>query len=219
MEFIDGRHYDVKLSELERKTIRLWIDASATYPGTYAALGAGMVRVRFPIRMLVERCGGCHVTNPRQRSRSKPLLDFETTCNLSRPARSKLLRAPLAKSAGGLGKCGEDVFADTDDPCYRGILRALEAAGERLKEEKRFDMPGFRPDVAYVREMKRFGILPADVKPDDPIDVYQTDRDYWRSFWYVPEPTETEPATGPEPSDPRDFPPFDPRNPFRRRGM
>ena len=35
--------------------------------------------------------------------------------------------------------------------------------------------------------MKRFGILSADLEPDDPIDVYQTDERYWRSFWYVPQ--------------------------------
>jgi cytochrome c553 len=40
------------------------------------------------------------------------------------------------------------------------------------------------PSPHYIREMKRYGILPAslDVKAH-PIDVYATDEAYWRSFW------------------------------------
>ena len=45
-------------------------------------------------------------------------------------------------------------------------------------------MPGFRPNEHYVREMKRYGILRESSDPaGDPIDVYATDRAYWRSFW------------------------------------
>ena len=47
-------------------------------------------------------------------------------------------------------------------------------------------MPGFRPNEHYIREMQRFGILPADLKPDAPIDVYAVDRAYWDSFDYRP---------------------------------
>jgi len=43
------------------------------------------------------------------------------------------------------------------------------------------------PSSQYVREMKRYGILPGDLDPAaDPIDVYATDEAYWRSFWYEP---------------------------------
>ncbi len=63
------------------------------------------------------------------------------------------------------------------------------AAGkEQLDTIKRFDMPGFHPRIDWVREMKRFGILPADLKPDEPIDVYKTERRYWESLWYKPRP-------------------------------
>ena len=43
MKRLDGAHYKVKLSADEKKMIRLWIDTGATYPGTYAALGSGML--------------------------------------------------------------------------------------------------------------------------------------------------------------------------------
>jgi len=44
-----------------------------------------------------------------------------------------------------------------------------------------------RPSPLYIREMKRYGILPADFRSDrDPIDAYATDQAYWRSFWLEP---------------------------------
>jgi hypothetical protein len=47
-------------------------------------------------------------------------------------------------------------------------------------------MPGFRPNRHYIREMQRFGFLPKDLGPDDPIDHYATDQAYWASFWWRP---------------------------------
>jgi len=43
MKKLDGDHYDVKLSGHEKNMIRYWIEAGAPYPGTYAALGTGMI--------------------------------------------------------------------------------------------------------------------------------------------------------------------------------
>jgi hypothetical protein len=34
--------------------------------------------------------------------------------------------------------------------------------------------------------MKRYGVLLPDLPEDTPLDVYQTDRTYWRSLWYHP---------------------------------
>ena len=47
-------------------------------------------------------------------------------------------------------------------------------------------MPNFRPEPEYVREMKRYGILPEERQDGDPLDVYDTDRRYWESFWPPP---------------------------------
>ena len=47
------------------------------------------------------------------------------------------------------------------------------------------------PAVHYVREMKKYGILPADLPEDADIDVYATDRAYWRSLWYRPQMLQT----------------------------
>jgi len=183
MKLIDGSHYDAKLSDHEVKMVRLWIETSATYPGTYAALGCGMYGVGLPKAELSKRCGRCHGENvfPRGGGRRPGPL-----CNLSRPEKSRILRGPLVRAAGGLEACKEPIFANREDPLYRSLLAAIQAASKRLQEHKRFDMPGFRPNQHYIREMQRFGILPADLKADDPIDVYAVDRAYWDSFTYRP---------------------------------
>jgi len=123
----------------------------------------------------------------------------ERLYNLTAPEKSPVLLAPLAKAAGGWGVCrprkkantspardAAAVFADTADPDYRKILADVRATRRALDEVKRFDMPGFRPSRHYVREMKRYGILPPGLEAArEPIDVYATDETYWRSFWHV----------------------------------
>ncbi len=205
---IDGSHYGVRLSDEERWTVQLWIDTGATYPGTYAAVNTGIVagaeRTVGPI--VNRRCMTCHNTamplgprNPkRQRYVNVPVHYCLNLYNLTQPARSMILRAPLAKEAGGYGWCqtkpaaGQpaqpaEVFTSTEDSDYQAILRAIERAKTELYTLKRFDMPDFRPTRHYVREMIRYGILPPDTdRMKDRIDVYQTDRAYWRSLWYQP---------------------------------
>lgn len=231
MRLIDGSHYGAKPSERQRRMIRLWIETGATYPGTYAALGTGMVggfeivdrsirldrsdqewpSTKASMAALERRCGGCHdQTKPLPLSCSHlvgpggwggafrgapPWVDLtpndirrrwsrDLFYNLSRPEKSLLLLAPLAKVSGGLEGCGKPVFADRSDPDYQTILRAVQEAKGRLDEIKRFDMPGFRCRAEYVREMKRFGAISPDLPEGAPLDFYAVERDYWESFWY-----------------------------------
>ena len=137
--------------------------------------------------------------------------------NLTRPEKSLALLSPLARAAGGYAEGAPPpakkianshvipppdvvhpvIFASKDDPDFQKILVHLQAAGARLDEIKRFDMPGFRPRAEYVREMKRFGVLPAsfdDAK--DPINAYETDRKYWESMWFRPVNPPPHPAAG-----------------------
>jgi hypothetical protein len=107
--------------------------------------------------------------------------------NLTRPDKSMMLLAPLAKEAGGYGQCGASVFADTMDADYRLILALAAEAKGKLDEMKRFDMAGFVPRYDWVREMKRFGMLPGGHDPRDPVDYYAVERRYWESLWYVPQ--------------------------------
>jgi hypothetical protein len=158
--------------------------------------------------VLENRCGACH-TGPRklptspsddmgmapwQSSFTDPRTRFSRHAlyNLTRPEKSLLLLAPLAKEAGGYGICGgagrpaKAVFAGADDPDYRLLFVSILAAKDFLDTAKRFDMPGFRPGPEYTREMVRYGILPRTPESDTPIDVYATDRAYWESQWYRP---------------------------------
>ncbi len=106
MKLIDGSHYDARLSAHEQKMVRLWIDTSAVYAGTYAALG-GM--------------------------------------------------------------------------------------------EGPYHVPAFRPNEHYVREMQRYGVLPASFDlAADPINVYEVDQAYWRSFWHHPTGRRTPGGKSPE---------------------
>ena len=107
-------------------------------------------------------------------------------CNLDRPEKSLVLKAPLLKIAGGLDLCGGDVFKNTNDPDYQKILAGIRVGAKQLADGKRFDMPGFRANKYYIREMRRFGFLPQDLGPDDPVDHYATDQAYWKSFWWQP---------------------------------
>ena len=239
MKKIDAHHNKVKLSDVERTTMRLWIDASAQYPGTYASIGTGQIGgcwgANKYIRMMADnwpdtaaaaqavtrRCGKCHgrklprhvtdripVSFGDMLSWERPLSRFSRhrVYNLTNPAKSLVLTAPLAKTAGGYAEGKPDpkairenlaeapkpikhpvIFADKTDPDYRKILTHIRAAGAKLDEIKRFDMPGFKPSPHYIREMKRYKVLDDafDLKTRT-IDVYETDMKYWRSMWHKP---------------------------------
>ena len=247
---IDGSHHGVHVSPHELRKIKLWIDASATYAGTYAALGSGLFGSEMPSyekfpktwltreaewpsvqaakKVFARRCNECHqgdmrlpqspsdhlglrihhmpfygkdewhwtppwlrednMLRPGSEEWAKEYLDprniysHEILYNLSRPEKSVLLLAPLAKSGGGYGACGKAVFQDTADPDFQAILTPIEEAKVEMERLTRFNMPGFRPHPDYIREMIRYGVLPATHAIGDPIDVYEIDQKYWAVF-------------------------------------
>ena len=103
--------------------------------------------------------------------------------NFTRPAMSPLLLAPLARSSGGWESCGP-VFKSTDDPDYQQLLALIQQGKAELDAVPRYGTPGFRPNWQYIREMKRFGVLPAEFDPaGSPINIFATDQAYWKSLW------------------------------------
>jgi hypothetical protein len=182
-------------------------DPKAEHPVTYGTVNtrAALAGGESLEAILKRRCLTCHddalPLGPGM-YKTQDFLNVPKHClnlyNLSHPEKSMILLAPLAGEAGGYdwcktkredGKPGEPaaVFAGRDDPDFRAILGAIRTAKAELEDMKRFDMPGFRPNRHYMREMKRYGVLPADFDPaKDPIDVYETDRAYWRSLWHRP---------------------------------
>jgi hypothetical protein len=219
MKKLDPGHYGVRATPDERRMVRLWLETGAPYPGTYAALGTGMIGsytenqldrqdLTWPssapaVEALQRRCGSCHGEDkplPLSASDDRKLPPWEglkvadwrrrfsrhTVYNLTRPDQSMLLLAPLSADAGGYGLCGQTVFASASDPDYRKILAYVQEAKGKLEEIKRFDMPGFRPRVDWVREMTRYGLLPPEHDPAGPVDYYAVERAYWQSLWYGP---------------------------------
>ncbi len=227
LKLLDGTHYGVQATPSQKQLLRLWIESGAAYPGTYAALGCGMIgsyaenqeihtgadwpATRAAAAVIEKRCAACHaeparllplsLADERGVSFWEPSLDDprlltsrHIVFNLSRPAQSLLLLAPLAVSAGGWGLCRDPktrehktVFADTTDPGYQALMALCVAGKEDLtRDTRRFDMAGFRPRADWVREMKRYGILPADLDPAAPIDCYATEQRYWQSLWHTP---------------------------------
>jgi len=228
MKKLAGSHHNVKATPHEIDMVRYWIEAGAPYPGTYAALGCGMIGGngeskqdqsdrQWPstiaaAQAIKSRCADCHgrfLPLPLALSDNRNVPPWHgrpgyvmrhLVYNLSRPEQSLILLAPLSHKAGGYGLCKNrddagkpsgllTVFADTGDPDYQKILALCRAGKERLDKITRFDMPDFRPRQAYVREMKRYGILPKDLAADAHIDVYAVDQAYWRSLWHRAVPT------------------------------
>ncbi|MDA1273987.1 MAG: hypothetical protein O2960_08035 [Verrucomicrobia bacterium] len=259
LTMLDGSHYGVEATDHQKTMLRLWIESAAAYPGTYAALGSGMIgnyaeniqvntgadwpATQAAAKVIQDRCAGCHaepsrllpvnLADERGVSFWQPSLDDprlltsrHIVFNLSRPEKSLMLLAPLAKEAGGWGLCQStperglqassasgsraaadiagtspisdvkrpegraaavSVFASTRDPGYQAILAMIVAGKEFLEREStRFDMPQFKPRADWVREMKRYGVMPECVLPEDVTDVYTVERDYWKSLWHQP---------------------------------
>jgi len=240
LTMLDGSHHGVQATAQQKKLLRLWIETGAAYPGTYAALGCGMIgnyaennqvntgadwpETKAAAKVIREQCASCHeqpsrrlpltLADERGVSFWQPSLDDprlltsrHIVFNLSRPEQSLMLLAPLAKEAGGWGLCGATergsltrsnsgttagprspaVFASAADPGYQVILAMINAGRDFLEQNKRFDMTGFVPRTDWFREMKRYGMVPQCVKPEEATDVYAIEQDYWRSLWHHPE--------------------------------
>lgn len=137
----------VKLSAAERRRIYAWIDCNVPYYPTSAShdlsipgcrqiyppeLDAGLAEVG------LRRCAGCHAEGKAPRT-------FYT--RIDNPQDNPFLLAPLAKSAGGTERCGQGIFASTDDPDYQAILRTFEPASQALKARPRLDVVPVDPDA------------------------------------------------------------------------
>ena len=76
MKMLDGSHYQARLTPHEQDMVRYWIESAAVYPGTYAALGTGMIggypkskldtsdrewpSAQKATEAISRRCTGCH---------------------------------------------------------------------------------------------------------------------------------------------------------------
>ncbi|UDQ98906.1 hypothetical protein AAEX28_02180 [Lentisphaerota bacterium WC36G] len=80
------------------------------------------------------------------------------------------------------------IFESKNDPDYQKILAFINEGKKHLDVNKRWNMPGFKPSIHYIREMKKYGVIHEDFDINkDKIDFYQTDRIYWESMWHYPQ--------------------------------
>ncbi len=111
--------------------------------------------------------------------------------NMSRPECSGILLGPLAESAGGWGTC-KYRYKGKRDRVYGQLLAAMEESQAKYHSIPRFGMPQFQPNRQYIREMKRFGVLPMEFDAaKERVDYFELDEKYWRLFWYRPEKPES----------------------------
>lgn len=215
LDYLDGSHYDAKLTEPERRLVWMWVESAAPYAGTYAALRneaemglSGVGNVVFHQRggIIHKRCTPCHngtkqpkvpfnpPGHPDTRGISRSLARHERLVvdndplaryslhivqNLSRPEKSPMLLAPLAKSAGGWERCGV-VFKDRQDPDFQAMLQAIGQGKKNRERIARFATPAWNPNRQYLREMARYGILAGT---DTKVDPFATDAAYWNRLW------------------------------------
>lgn len=86
LKLLDGSHYEVRATPEQKRLLRLWIETGAAYPGTYAALGTGMIggyaenepvetdwkwpTTHAGAKVIEQRCAGCHAAPERLLPRS-----------------------------------------------------------------------------------------------------------------------------------------------------
>ena len=163
VQLLDAGHHDVALSPEEAERLYTWIEANVPYYATYEHTRPGTPGSRDAWSgtwsreldgLFKAHCAACHGGLDLRNNR------HSTWVNLSRPQYSRVLNAPLAKSAGGLELCETRNgapparFADRDDPVYRAMLRAIEQGARELAEKPRMDMPGAVP-APYEQDFGR----------------------------------------------------------------
>ncbi len=86
LTMLDGSHYGIRATPEQKQLLRLWVETGATYPGTYASLGTGMIggyaenrevdtdenwpTTHAGAKVITERCASCHEKPERLLPRS-----------------------------------------------------------------------------------------------------------------------------------------------------
>jgi len=135
----------VALSKEEWRRLVTWIDANAPYHDDFIDkrperkpydLAADAELGRTIATVHAKRCASCHAAADVSRV---------AWIDIHEPKRSLFLFAPLAKEAGGAGRCKESVYKDENDPDYQAVRRAVEAAAKRVWAEPRRDVKALAP--------------------------------------------------------------------------
>jgi hypothetical protein len=134
-----------KLSPNQWRTLVTWIDLNAPYhdrfvnkrqqPGAYNLPNdQALLKKISNIHKL--RCNSCH--DPVTVTRTDWI-------DILSPHLSLFLTAPLAKTAGGSGKCSDVIYKNTNDPDYQIILKLIDTAVKKAWEFPRRDLKALKP--------------------------------------------------------------------------
>lgn len=159
-EYFEGRHGGKEVPPADRRIIHEWIDAMIPYYPTtdYARREGRSNRDKWgdPDRkdllpwftegfapVYQRRCASCH--GAANGDLGLPEARQWAWVDLTKPEWSPALTAHLSKEAGGRGIPAEGFqFADTNDPDYQAMLKAITEGGRKAYETPEADMPGFK---------------------------------------------------------------------------
>jgi hypothetical protein len=157
VDMIEAGHSDVDMDDDSRRRIYAWIEGNVPYYGTYEHTRPGKAGSRDAVvgtkwferfeQVYRRRCTHCHGKDFYAKNNGL----HHTWINLSHPQWSRVLAAPLVKSAGGLELCkAKDgnkpkMFADKTDADFKTMLAAIDQGKEQLYARPRVDMPGAKP--------------------------------------------------------------------------
>ncbi len=141
----EGKHR-IELSDSEKLRVYTWLDVNVPYYSTSSSNHLEKIGCRQMIPdefnnlfsdMAQRRCVSCHTQKDSTSVFSYP---NSFALRIDNPELNPFLLAPLPKSKGGSGKCGEVVFRNTKDSDYKAILKSFEDLHEMLDENPRLDM-------------------------------------------------------------------------------
>lgn len=146
------------LTALEKEKIFMWIDLNVPYYGDSVARDNNIRGCRqfYPptldttlTNIAERRCYSCH-SNADDRTNTNiwknGRIHQKVWVRVENIQHNNFLFAPLAKSAGGSGACGENVFKSKDDADYQAILKAFEPTQNHYKNTPRIDMEPWQAD-------------------------------------------------------------------------
>jgi mono/diheme cytochrome c family protein len=146
---LSGKHRE-EMTVGQEDWVRLvtWIDGNAPYHDGFINKRSEPRPYDLPadrelaatIRSVHERrCNSCH-DNASHEAHTAAAVTRLDWIDLRQPERSRFLRAPLARAAGGAGTCGSAVYAGRDDPDYGSLLDTVKQAVRRAWARPRRDL-------------------------------------------------------------------------------
>ena len=165
-EVLSAGHHGVELRGEEWQRLLNWIDANAVYYDRYEHVYGPKRRIfTGSTREAMEgvykrRCSACHGGGDGRHG------TWWLSLNRRDVTKSRVLAAPLARSAGGWERCDEIVFADVNDPDYQAILASLRGLRNTLVERPRADLLSIRGTEADRQEVE----LPEPPPPRKPVE-------------------------------------------------